>query len=231
MMLTKIFSKAFLGIREARAIRFCRRKEVLGSIDVEDYAPKLTVQAPRMRGRGKAFSLHWKGVHDKPLTYAVRYSHDEGNTWQVVGADLKEEQCAVNTELLPGGRRCVFQVLASAGVRTTIVQSEPFAVPQKPRQAYILSPKADLVIPQGEPLLFKGGGHSPDFWRTDLSEGEWRIGNGEILGRRYEFIIRSLPAGRHEIKFSIPDGLGGTSSTTRYIEVEKRKAAESSGRE
>src|SRR5438128_629628 len=57
---------------DTKAMRFCRGKEVLGSIDVEDHAPKLTVQAPRVRDGGKLLSVRWNGVHNKSLTYAVR---------------------------------------------------------------------------------------------------------------------------------------------------------------
>ena len=117
----------------------------------------------------------------------------------------------------------MFQVLASSGVRTAIAETRPFSLPQKPRRAYILSPQADSLITEGEPLTFRGGGFSSDFGRTDLHEGVWGIVKGEVLGTGFEFVTRALPVGRHEIKLTVPDGVGGIVSTSSYVEVRARK--------
>jgi hypothetical protein len=43
----------------------------------------------------------------------IRYSHDGGRTWQAVAADLRDAQCIVNLDLLPGGEECRFQLIVS----------------------------------------------------------------------------------------------------------------------
>jgi hypothetical protein len=200
---------------------FRRHGEVLHRQELEEPPPELALKAPRRTGdREEVIRLEWKPAQkEPPLTYLLRYSHDGGETWRAVAADLTEPRCAVNLDLLPGGEDCRFQVVASSGIRTTVTESDPFAVPVKPVQAHILEPQPDAVYREGEAVVLRGGGFSPDHETTRFDEVSWRSSLEGHLDVGYELAVATLSPGRHRITLSVPDGLGGEATAGAFIEV------------
>jgi hypothetical protein len=206
---------------ETRAIVFRRHGEVCHREEVEEPPPEITLKAPKRAGdREEVMRLEWKPARREPsLTYLVRYSHDGGATWRAVAADLTEPRSAVNLDLLPGGDDCRFQVVASRGIRTTVTESDPFAVPVKPVQAQVLDPRPDAVYREGEAVVLRGGGFSPDHETTRFDEVSWSSSVDGHLGVGYEHAVTTLSPGRHRITLSVPDGLGGEATSAVFIEV------------
>jgi hypothetical protein len=54
-------------------------------------------------------------------------------------------------------------VVISSGLSAAVVQSESLAVRRKLRQVQIGSPQDGQTFRVGEPVVFAGGRHSPDF--------------------------------------------------------------------
>jgi hypothetical protein len=149
----------------------------------------------------------------------VRYSHDGGRTWQSVAADLREARCLVNLDLLPGGEECRFQVIVSSGLSAAVLDSELFVVRRKPRQAHIVSPQNGQTFRAGEPVVFAGGGHSPDFGTSASDEVAWSSSQQCELGTGSYLVRDDLPPGSHRITLSTPDGQGGETSVSVWIKV------------
>jgi hypothetical protein len=76
-----------------------------------------------------------------------------------VAANLSQAECRLRQRRLPGGERCLVQVVASSGIRTSVTQSKPFAAPLTGRRATILS--ADVTA--AGRVVLRGGAFSPDF--------------------------------------------------------------------
>lgn len=206
--------------REVRSIAFRLHGEEVHTIEIEERPPEVNIQPPQREEREDLMRIEWEGQHpEKDVTYLLRYSPDGGNTWRAVAADLTEPNYVVDLGLLPGGDECKFQVLASAGLRTTTTETDPFSVPRKPRQPHILSPVPDATFTEGEPVVLLGGGFSPDFETPEFGDVVWTSNIDGIVGVGYEVITHTLSAGRHRITISIPDGLGGEASAGMYIEV------------
>jgi hypothetical protein len=224
---------SYLSFREAipwdpqvTTIRFLRSGAVVHSIELPERSPEVSIQQPRHNElRKNVMTVEWRGQHpEQPLTYLLRYSHDGGSTWRAVATDLTGPPHAVNLDFLPGGQQCVFQVVASAGIRTTVVETEPFAVPQKPRQAYILSPEPSASFAQGEPVVLRGGGFSPDFGTTEFEDVVWTSNVDGVIGVGHEVVAYRLSSGQHKINLSFPDGVGGEASTSVFIRVERERS-------
>jgi hypothetical protein len=206
---------------ETRAIVFRNRGEVCHRHSLEEGPPEITVHVPRHQGHLEGIvSLEWKlAGAAAPLMYFLRYSHDGGATWRVAAADLTEPRCAVNLDLLPGGEDCRFQVAASSGIRTTVSESKPFTVRVKAVQAQILSPMPDAVFCEGEAVVLRGVGFSPNHETTRFDDMLWSSQPGGQLGVGYECVVSTLRTGRHRIALNVPDGFGGEATTGVLIEV------------
>jgi hypothetical protein len=101
-----------------------------------------------------------------------------------------------------------------------VTESEPFAVRRKPRRAYIVSPQNGQTFCAGEPVVFAGAGHSPDFGTSAEDEVTWTssleccgLGTGSYLVRD------DLPPGTHRITLVTQDGQGGETSTSVWIKI------------
>jgi hypothetical protein len=203
------------------AIVFRRDGEEIHRQEVEETPPNIRMQASkRTERRTDLMRVEWTSEGPRePLSHLLRYSNDEGRSWRTVATDLAEPRHVANLELLPGGDRCRFQVVASAGVRTAVTETEPFAIPVKPVQVHILSPTDGTLVTEGEPLTLRGGGFSPDFGTTAFEDVVWTSSRDGPLGIGYETLVQNLSVGRHRIKLTVPDGLGGEAAGIVSVEV------------
>jgi hypothetical protein len=214
------FREALPWFDEVAAIRFLRNREVLHVHPVEESAPELELPAAELRYSEKPVKLSWAGRHpDRDLTYLVRYSCDDGQTWRVVAANLSQAECRLRQRMLPGGKRCLVQVVASSGIRTSVTQSKPFAAPQTPRQATILS--ADVTA--AGRVLLRGGAFSPDFGLGSPDDVTWSSNVDGLLGHGLVLVAdRLVTEGVHAITLTVPDGMGGLATATTPVTVTAR---------
>lgn len=210
---------------EVRSIAFRRGEEVTDTVEVEEQPPEIgAVNVRRVERQPNVVRVEWgeaaqRRAGARPVIYLVRYSSDGGQTWRALAADLVEPRHVVNLELLPGGAQCRFQVLASAGIRTAIAETQPFAVPVKPVEANILSPMDGTRYHQDEPIALRGGGFSPDFGITAFEDVTWTSSRDGLLGLGHQVVVGNLSVGRHRVRLSVPDGLGGEATSIVSIEV------------
>jgi hypothetical protein len=210
------FREALLWRDEAIAIRFLRDKQVLHVHSVEESAPVVELSADEISYSEKPVTLSWAGRHsDRELTYLVRYSNDAGQTWRVVAANLSQSECRLRQRTLPGGERCLVQVVASSGIRTSVAQSKPFVVPVTPRKATILSAETST----GQVVL-RGGAFSPDFGLGAPQDVAWSSNLDGLLGHGFALVADRLTTqGLHVITLTAPDGLGGVATASTSVTV------------
>jgi hypothetical protein len=208
----------------ARTLVFTRDGAVCHELKVEDSAPEVAFTGRKqVDRRPDLLRLEWSSKRGapQPVHYLLRYSNDGGTTWRSVAADLVETHYVVSLDALPGGQQCMFQVIASSGIRTATATTDPFAAARKPRQAQILSPaQSGVTFKQGEDVVLLGGGFSPDFGTTEFDEVVWTSDRDGWIGTGYQVITHSLSAGRHRIGISFTDGLGGEASASVFITIE-----------
>jgi hypothetical protein len=211
--------------RETAALAVLVEAEETQILDVEECAPEITTP-PAIALDHNKITCQWDaeqtGGRDEPITYLVRYSNDDGETWRALDADLSEPRLVTDLDTLPGGERCIFQVAASAGIRTTIVETEPLAVDIKPRRPYIVSPQPNASFREGDSVVLGGVGLSPDFGTATVEETVWTSNIDGFIGYGYEVITNGLARGIHMVRFAVADGLGGEASAEVRIKIEER---------
>lgn len=222
------YTAAFPCYPELRSIRVVHNGNVLRVLEVAQEAPNLEiVDTKRIESHlGNLLRLHWRGEALEETTprleYGVRYSHD-GERWRALATGLTQTQYVVNLDLVPGGEHCRLQIVASAGLRTTVMETEPFAVPRKSRQAYISSPQTGSEFEIGMPIALAGTGFSPDFGLTSPDEVVWSSRSIGTIGTGYQLTTNTLPIGYHRITMYVPDGLGGEASASTEIRIKPPK--------
>jgi hypothetical protein len=218
------FHEAVPWVTGASSIRFLRNGDVVHVHEIEKTPPDVEFRGPKFQYRAERTSVEWTGRHpERELTYMLRYSHDGGQTWRALSANRHDTTWPVYPHLLPGGDRCLFQVVASSGIRTSVAESEPFAAPMKPRIASILPLEPGDEVPEGEPVLLRGGAYSPDFGLGDMDDTVWSSSLDGILGRGLELVAEHLSAGRHDITLAVFDGMGGTARAGVSVRVTGRR--------
>jgi hypothetical protein len=209
------FHEALPWANEAAAIRFLRDNEVLHIHPIEQAAPVIKFPQAEVRYSEQPVTLRWTGRHrERELTYLVRYSSDAGQTWRLVAANLSRAECQLHQRSLPGGERCLVQVVASSGIRTTVAESKPFAVPLTPRKATILSAETSA---SGQVVL-RGGAFSPDFGLGAPQDVTWNSNVDGLLGYGFALVADRLTTeGLHVITLTAPDGLGGLATASTPV--------------
>jgi hypothetical protein len=224
-----LFREAIPWYSETHAIAFRRGTEVCYRYELEASPAEVAIDVPEgLREKSGMMRLHWKpgknakvdkGQAGRKVTYLLRYSRDGGATWQALAADLTEPQAEISLDMLPGGQDCRFQVVASSGIRTTVSESDRFAIAVKPAQVYIFEPADGAVFLEGESIVFRGSAFSPNHGIAQFEDLLWSSRLNGQIAVGYECAVSMLGLGQHQITLSVPDGLGGEATAAVRIEV------------
>jgi len=215
------FSEVLPWSDEATGLAFVRDGKVVHKIDVEKHHHDIELgDLHRVERSGDLARLKWKTrSHDGPQHTMVRYSHDDGRTWQALAAGLTDSNHLVNLAVLPGGERCRLQVIVSSGLRSAVATTEPFAVARKPRQAHLCAPHDGQVFRAGAPVTLIGSGYSPDGGTCEINDVAWHSNLDGCLGTGVHVVRDDLRPGTHRITLSMPDGARGEATASVWIRI------------
>lgn len=225
------FSVAIPWHVEAAQVVVKRGGQTLENVDVEKRAPtvKLTASAQLETASGQV-PIRWRaGAGDKAVSM-LRYSNDGGASWIGLATNLATSEFEVDFDELPGGKRCLLQVLVSGGVRTAVATSEPFAVAIKPRRALIVAPESGAVVLTGRPVRLLGAADSPG-GSGEADALSWRSSIDGHLGTGALVVAESLSIGRHRITLCADDGCGGESDADIMLTVRPQRIGPILGQE
>lgn len=210
---------------DVAALSFHRGEAPIARIEVGE-APRVEIEGPerregsllvRVRTSSTRTGDTQTGNAPSPTSVAVLFSGDDGVTWQPVAINPPDGEVLVEAERLPGGERCRFRAIATAGLRAAQADTEPFELALSRRRLYVSTPDDLCGIAPGAVVLrafvdTRGHGAIAPHeirWRSSL-EGELGVGLD---------LIAQLGEGRHEITATAPDGIGGTLSERAIIIV------------
>jgi hypothetical protein len=215
------FHEVMTWSAEVARLAFVKEGKTFQTIDVDEYEPEIQLKKMRrVQKNGDLARLEWAiGSTTKVHQALIRYSHDDGQTWQAVAAGVTGSDHSVNLDLLPGGEKCRLQVIVSSGLRGAMAQTEPFAVPHKPREAHIVSPRDGQTYKAGASVTFTGGGYSPDGGTCAFDEVAWHSSIDGLLGTGYQLVRNDLRPGMHRITLSLPDGDHGEAAASIWIKI------------
>jgi hypothetical protein len=150
-----------------------------------------------LKGRQRV-SWTISGVAERP-SCLLRYSADGGESWRFVAGGLDTTSVTVDLDGLPSGERCLFQVLATAGLRTGIATSEPFRVPERPARLLIGSPRDGDRVTAGSSVYLFGAAFLPGGATASPDRLRWSSSRDGALGVGSQVIVQTLSVGEHRI--------------------------------
>jgi len=186
---------------QTQAIVLRNGERELGRLDVPTDRPYFTLLHPNeddFIDPSGVLHLHWAG-HDTedPMTFFVRYSHN-GRDWLRPGVNLHDNDYYLDLREMPGGRRCLVQVIATNGYRTSYAKTRHFEVAEKP---------PELLLGEADgPVLFAQG-FSREHGPITNDEIAW-LADEKIVHRGGTLDIRTLPGGVHQIAVRVADETG-----------------------
>lgn len=187
---------------QTQIIQIRRGERVLGRMSVPTDRPCFTLLSPGADAcinPSGVLHLRWAPCDSEyPITFYVRYSHD-GRNWVRPGVNLNVNDYYLDLREMPGGKRCVVQVLGTNGYRTSYVQTRYFEVPVKPPELFV-----------GEalgPVLFAQG-FSRQEGALDSENLVWLIDGGATYRSGGSLDVRSLGPGVHQIGLQVRDHAG-----------------------
>jgi hypothetical protein len=137
----------------------------------------------------------------------VRWSGDDGQTWQMLTLDLSQDEAVVPVNGLTSGRALV-QVLVSDGFYSTVSEPAAVDVPPRPPQVAILWPPEGSTVSTSASLHLWGVVTASDGKTLDGDVLRWDI-DGEPVGSGSE-VWAHLPEweGEHRATLSVTDNCG-----------------------
>lgn len=175
-----------------------REPVALANVEIAASAPRVRlIDPPRGEVRGRQV-VRWEADGDPPpVQFRVRYTHDDGRTWQPLVRPTAEREAVVDFDEFPGGERCRVAVLATNGTLSSEAVSEPFSVAPKACRAMIHEPPAAARLPSGDVVLV-GNGWWLESMTPELEDLEWTSDRQGVLARGRTARV-TLSPGRHVI--------------------------------
>lgn len=174
-------------------------------IEAGPSAPDLRITSPKggehWPATGKA-TVSWdaRDTDEDSLTYAVFYSRDDGDTWQVIKGGLNKPALSVTLDDLPGCENtCRIRVAASDGINQSQDESESFSKAGRPPIVRILSPKPVAVYTSGSMAWFEAAATDREDGTIPDAQVYWLSGRDGLLGNGRTFATRRLSPGLHRI--------------------------------
>jgi hypothetical protein len=198
-------------------------KELL-RVKVPYQPPTVEVTYPTKSGElsGK-IDVTWRSKFKEKnqLYYLLRYSNNNGKTWRILSPRTQKTKHVVDLDNLPGGKQCLFQVLATEGIRTGSAISDTFRVAVKRRKTKIIYDGPKVVYSDQSVRLF-GYSFSPDYGSIEDSKLYWKSNLNGFLGTGNKIMLQRLKIGKHTITLTTQDNDEEKDSFSIEIEVKRR---------
>lgn len=213
----------------AATLRLNRDGSELARRPISPNAPVVSVLEPVAGDHyTDTFSVSWSAsdADGDPLHYAVQYSADGGNTWQLIGAGLTNRSLALDdTSNLPGSSDARIRVIAGDGISTGMATSSAFTLEPHAPWAIIQAPAGGAVSPVHEPVLLEGYGLDPE--EGLLTSGNalsWQVagpdgaaGNGESVS------LTGLAPGAYTATLTATDGDGRSATASANFVISPKR--------
>jgi hypothetical protein len=196
---------------DVAALSFHRGEEPIARLEVGQ-APRVEIEGPERREGNLVVRVRARGVSTRdtqsPTSIAVLFSGDDSATWQPVALDPPDGEVVVEAERLPGGERCRFRAIATAGFRAAQADTEPFELALARRRLHLVIPDDQCGIPPG-PVALRALVDTRGRGAIAPHEIRWSSSLEGELGVGLDLTVH-LGEGRHEVTATAPDGVGGT---------------------
>jgi hypothetical protein len=133
---------------KARSLAFARDGRLLYGVKLAARATRIALTSLDLDTSGR-LHVSWDANHDRRLWFNVVVLDAERRAMPVV-RELSDTKLVFPTDGLPGGRGCSIAVLATDGLRSTMVESRRFDLAEQPPRIAIVPPRDGETLPPGE---------------------------------------------------------------------------------
>lgn len=151
------------------------------------------------------------------LTYAVQYSHDNGNTWETLAAPYSETSLTIDdTFELHGSDQALIRVIANDGFNLGWATSTPFKVERHSPRVAITSPAEGGVFTKDQQIILTGTAVDPEDGPLTSSSLHWTI-DGIESGGGMDVVVPPLAPGKYNVGLTATDSDGNSLQKTIVI--------------
>lgn len=187
--------------------------------------PQMTLELPA-GGEVATTQLtaRWTASDSDALHFSLQYSPDNGATWRVVGHNLQsrtdggdEYEVVLDSANWEGsnGQNGLLRILASDGLNTTIVTSNPFTVPNRAPDMYIDAPMEGQRFAAGSVVSVEGLATDPESGPVAAANISWTL-NGVSQGSGEQLTLDGLAPGEYTLVGTATDGSAQGSQTRTF---------------
>lgn len=169
--------------------------------------PIVTVLAPNggeSYGAAQTVNIQWNATDadSTGLRSSVYYSPDNGASWLLLAAALRENSLLWNTANWPGTSNGLIRVLVSDGFNTSQDQSNSrFSVASKPPRVVILQPQPGQTVLQCARPIVRGLAEDLE---GPISSAIWLVDSNQA-GTQLEAQLEALSPGPHVLRLEVLD--------------------------
>lgn len=168
--------------------------------------------------RGDEGSAAWKvEAQGDDVSVSMRFSKDEGRSWNSVLSGVRGSKARFNTLHLPPGK-LLFQLLLNDGFTTVTAVSKPVEMAERPTPVAVLQPRRGERIEAGGMMRLSAAIITRDGTRRRPEEGYWTL-DGRQVGRGRHLWIEAPPAGSHQCEFVLDERSGTSRASTKFTTV------------
>lgn len=207
-------------VKNAVQVRMRQRDLVLWSAPVGD-KPSINVQV-LSSAKTRVVRLKFRHSLPKGDAYLVVAYEWQGHSKVPVYAGAPVRSLSFDLAWMGGGKRCLFTVQYTDGLRSAVVVSKPIEIAFLPPKVAIRQPIPGTRLPYGVPLVLEGDVF--DAQRTGLDADKsltWWV-DGVAVGRGACADVLTPPTGRHAIELRYQWG-GVTTTAATSVTVLRRK--------
>lgn len=177
--------------------------------------PKVAITQPKAGAAiAESLTIAWTASDpdNDPLLSTVRYSPDNGKSWQTLAVNSNERTLNVPTSRLAGGRSALVEVTVSDGLHAERAIAGPFQIAGHAPLITIfdgsgrdLGPNAPAAVAQSKSLVLRGYGYDLEDGQIAASSLTWRLaGIGDATAGK-EFRIADLAPGAYAVSLEASD--------------------------
>jgi uncharacterized protein (TIGR03437 family) len=154
---------------QTTSIALTAGSRVLAAVTVPPHAPQVNFTSPKAGDTWNegTQTISWSASDQdgNPLTYALSYSVDGGNSYIPIDVDLTDTQVTLDSSSVSGSPQVYFHLMATDGVNTTASTVGPVTVVQTPKIALAATSvdfgNATVSAAVGRSLLVMSAGTGP----------------------------------------------------------------------
>ncbi len=194
-------------VEDGQRLQILKGEEVVWRKERPVHKPKLK-QVEAVLTKDDRLQLSWS-YETPPAEEAeiwLRWSGDQGETWNGLAVNRRGTSAALPTDGLPAGS-LTFEVVAHDGFYSVSAESPPVEIPERAPLLSILRPRSETLLAVHQPLRLLASATMRS--RNVLSDDRlvWFIDEQEV-GRGRDIWVNNPGKGNHEIKLIAEDPAG-----------------------